>query len=102
MSRLRDPRRSGNHVLELASEHQLDKRVNVEVARASGCLAYAVPHDGNAIAELEDLVEAMADIDDRLAALREAADHLENPFAVRLSERGGWFIEDENARIVAD
>ena len=79
------PAALGKHVLELASEHQLDKRVDVEVARASGRLAYAVPHDGDAIAELEDLIEAVADIDDRLAALREASDHLQNPFAIRLS-----------------
>jgi hypothetical protein len=48
-------------------------------------LAYAVPHDGDAIAELEDLIEAVADVDDRLAALREASDHLQNAFAIRLS-----------------
>src|ERR1700748_1297234 len=92
----------GEHVSKLAPEHEFDERIHAEIGRPARLLADAVTHDGDAVAELEDFIETMTDIDDRLSTLREAAHHVEDPFAIRLAKGGRGLIEDQHARIVAD
>ena len=54
----------------------------------------------NAVADLEDFVHAVADIDDRLAVRGEPLDHFKNPNTVPLAQRRGRLIQYQNPRLV--
>ena len=48
----------------VTAEHEFDERIDVEIRRPTRLLTDAVAHDGDAVAELENFIEPMADIDD--------------------------------------
>ena len=59
----------------------------------------AVAEDRGAVAEVEDLVEPVADEEDRDAARAQAADDREQPLDLVGRERRGRLVEDEHARL---
>ena len=60
----------------------------------------AVTQNGNAICDRENLVESVADVDNADAASLEAADDVEKPRDVALSQRRCRLVHDEDARVV--
>ena len=58
-----------------------------------------VAEDGRAVAQLEDLVEAVADEQDRDAAVAQPADDAEQPLDLVGGQRRGRLVEDQDARL---
>jgi hypothetical protein len=61
----------------------------------------AVAQDGDAVADREHLVEAMGDVDDRLAGPGEAPHGLEQHVDLVAGQRRGGLVEDEHASFLA-
>ena len=80
-----------------------DHRGHEIVARVlgDGALEHgrAVPQDLHAIGDLDDLVEAMGDVDDRDAALAKAPDEREEPLDLLVGERRRRLVQDQAARL---
>ena len=60
--------------------------------------AFAVLEDGDDVAQVQDLVEAVRDVQDGDAVGRQVADHLEQALALLGRERGGRFVHRDQAR----
>ena len=82
-------------LLDRAVDHQGDEVVLVGLADGPRADERAVAQDRDAVGELEDLFEPMADIDDRDAPRLEAADQLEQGGRFRAGEIGRRLIEDQ-------
>ena len=83
------------------AEHVLDQRAPVDLVDRVRRDAQAVAQHRHAIAELEDLVEPVRDEDDAPTLRDELARRPEHPLDLRLAERRGRLVEDEQA-CVAD
>ena len=57
-----------------------------------------VAKHGDAVGDLEDLVEVVRDVDDRDRLLLEPADDAEDELRLLLGERGGRLVHDQDAR----
>ena len=55
------------------ADHHADDIVDLDVTRRDGADGLAVLHDGHAVSDIEDFVEAMGDIDDADAAIAQCA-----------------------------
>jgi hypothetical protein len=71
------------------------ERVDVELLGAARPLALAVAQHGDAVGDLEDLVEPVADIDDGLAGRGELLDHVEDADGIGFAERCGRLVQNE-------
>ena len=81
------------------AEHVLDQDAPVDGVDLVRCDALAVSQDRHAIAELEDLVQPVRDEDDAPALRDEVARGLEHALDLRLAERRGRLVENEEARV---
>ena len=86
-------------VLKLAAHHHGDERARVHFGKGPGAHEPAVLEHGNRIADLEDLVHPVRDVDDRLAGIPQASDVLVENLDVRGIERSGRFVQDEDRGI---
>ena len=62
----------------------------------------AVAEDGHAVAQAEDLLHAVRDVDHAEPAFAQAADNREEHLGLPLGQRGGRFVEDDDARVRRD
>ena len=85
-------------LVEVAADHHRDEVAHVGLRHRPGGDVAAVAEDGDAVAEAEDLLHAVRDVDDAEALRTEAADHLEEEVGLALGERGGRLVEDDDAR----
>ena len=60
---------------------------------------FAVAQDGDGVAEIEHLAQAVADIEDRMPARLERFEHIENACDFRISQGCGRLIENEDSRV---
>ena len=67
-----------------------------------GAHGLAVAQHGDAVAEREDLVHAVRDVDARRAGVAQAAQPLHQPIGLVAGERRGGLVEDEDARVVRE
>ncbi len=89
---LREQRdRPADHVADEVGGGQLGGRARDDVP--------AVAEDRRAVAQLEHLVEPMADEQDRDAAVAQAADDREQPLDLVGGQRRGRLVEDQHARL---
>jgi len=87
------------HRLEIAAEHQGDDRVDVEFRRRLRRQTAAVPEDGDAVGDTEDLGQAVGDVDDAPPLAGEPLDDGEDALDLAVGERRGRLVEDEDAGI---
>ncbi len=87
-------------VLHLAADHHRDHLVRGELAGAVGGHRPAVAQHGDAVRDLEDLLQAVADVDGRHAPRPQLADDGQQPLRIRLGQGGGGLVEDEDARVL--
>ena len=81
------------------AEHVLDQRAPVDLRDLVRPDPHPVPEHRHAVAELEDLVEPVRD-EDHAATLRdELAGRPEHPLDLRLAQRRGRLVEDEQAGV---
>ena len=81
------------------AEHVLDQGAPVDLADLVRPDALPVSQHRHAVAELEDLVEPVRDEDDAPALRDEVARRPEHALDLRLAERRGRLVEDEQARV---
>ena len=82
-----------------APDHVPDQVRGRELGRRSGDHVAAVAQHGRLVAQLEDLVEAMADEQDRDAAIAEPADDREETRDLVRRQRCGRLVEDQDAGV---
>ena len=90
----------GEEALDPPPDHHLHEFADVGVGDVARADIGAVAQHGDAIGDRENLVEAMADIDDPDAALLEAAHDVEQPRHVAFGQRRGRLVHDEDARVM--
>ncbi|MNN22036.1 hypothetical protein D3C81_1353790 [compost metagenome] len=89
------------HLLDLAPGHQLDQIVMLD-ARRYGRHQAAVAQDGHAVADLLQLVHAVADVDDADAIGLGLAHQGEELVLLVLGERGGGLVEDQHGKLMLE
>lgn len=83
--------------LRLAADDVVHDPVRAVVGQEALADEVAVAQDGEAVGHLVDLVEAVADVDDGVAAVAQGVQDVEEPGAVGGGEAGGRFVEDDEA-----
>ena len=85
-------------VLEFAADHHLDEPVARQAADVQRAHRLAVAHDRRPVGDLEDLVEAVADVDDGDAGGLEFADDGEEFLDLLPGERGAGLVHHDDPR----
>src|SRR5206468_1700079 len=81
------------------ADHHADDLFAVGVAHLHGADVMAVAEDGHAVGDAEDLLQAVADVDDADAALPEGADQVEQVCQLVLGEGGGRLVHRDDHRV---
>ncbi len=84
---------------EFAAEHLGNERTAGEVAREGLSDEFAVAQDGDAVGDLEHLVEEVGDEEDGDAAIAQIAHDAEQLFDLAAIEARGGLVEDEHAGV---
>ncbi len=99
----RGGRSLGEDVLDVAAGHQPDQVGGGGVASGEvGGDGTAVLEDGDAVADLPDLLETVGDVDDGDALRGEVADHPEERLHLLLVERGRRLVHHDQLGVVAE
>ncbi len=86
-------------VFFLITDHLLDDPRYAGVADVTLADKATVAENGDVVANLHQLFEAMRDIDDGHAAALKLRDHLEQHFDLRLAQRRGGLVHDQHAGV---
>ena len=89
-------------VVERAAHHGGDELVHVGVGGVLGHDHVAVAQHRHVVADLEDLVHLVRDVDERDALALELAHHLEELVDLLRHERGGGLVEHDDLGVVRD
>ncbi len=87
---------------QLAADHHADQLVDAAGGGFHGADGLAVAQYGGPIADAEDLVHFVRDVDDGDAALPEAGNESEEPFGGVVEERTGGLVHEDDARVHAE
>jgi hypothetical protein len=99
--RARAPDRAGRFRGQLAPDHEADEGRAVQVARGAGLHDLPVTEDGHAVRDLEDLVQAVRDVDDRQALGAQVAQQRQERTDLRDRQRSRGLVQDQDARLRA-
>ena len=91
----------GEAVGELPAHHQPDDLVHGELFGRAGGHPLAVPHDGHVVADAENLLHLVADVDDAAALIPEHVDDAEQVLHLGLGEGRGGLVKDDDLGVVA-
>jgi len=91
---------AGVEVFHLAADHHGDHLVPGDLPAVPRGHRAAVAEHGDAVGDGEDLLQAMADVDHRDAAGAQGAEKLEETSGVRLGERRGGLVENEDLGVL--
>src|SRR6185437_9876269 len=89
------------HRLERAPDHQLNQRRAIERFRLACRHMTPVAQDGDLVADRLDLLQTVADEEDRFSLSFQSRYDLEQPAALRRRERRRRFVENEDLQVVA-
>ena len=89
-------------LVDHAADHHVDDVVLGAVLGDQRADIAAVAHDGDAVGDDLDLVHAVRDVDDAQLLLAQIADDLEQLLDLRLGQRGGGLVEDDDLGLVGD
>ena len=95
------PRHIGQPLGFLADD-MFDHHVDGQIGQRRGDDMAAIPQDRGAVRDAGNLVHAVADIDDRHALGLQLPQKDEQPLHIRHRKSGRRFIQDQDARILAD
>ncbi len=82
-------------LLDFRTQHHPDHAGLIQVGNRPAARQLAVLQHADPIGDLENLVDAMRDIQDRLALTGEPPDKLVEPLRLVQPERGGGFVHDK-------
>ena len=94
----RFPRRTRVVRFEIATDHQADQLALIQFRGGLRADGAAIPQDRDAVGEPLDFLQAMRDVDDAHALAGQSAQLDEQGLGLRLRERGGRLVENENPR----
>ena len=87
---------------QLTAHHQLNDLAHGQVLGVAGGHPLTVAHDGDLVADAEDLIHLVTDIDNAAAALAQHIDDAEQVLHLGLRQRGGRLVEHDDLGVVAD
>jgi hypothetical protein len=87
---------------DLPAQHERDQTQAVEVGEAAGVHHVPVAQHGDRVADLVQLVHAVADVDHGDAALAQRADHVEQGAHLAWFERRGGLVHDRHPCVDGD
>ena len=87
---------------EWTADHRLDERRFVELAGRARRHVTAVAQDRDGVAQPEDLLHPVADVDHRDAGLAQPSDQLVQLLRLVLREAARRLVEDDDARAASD
>ena len=82
------------------AHHELDQAGDVDLPGRARVDALAVAHHRDPIGDLEDLVQAVGDVDDRHAAQGQLAHDAEQPLRFCLGQGGRGLVQDQDPGVV--
>src|ERR1700730_11586637 len=85
-----------------AADHELCQLLRIRVSRTPLADHPAPANHGNAVRDLENLVQLVADEDDRAAVFREVSQKYEDLLSLTRSEHCGGLIKDQDLRIAVE
>src|SRR5437879_6084008 len=85
-----------------ASDHELSEIVRVRFGGPAGAHDLSAPDDRDAVRDLEDLIELVADEDDACALRAKAAKDLEYLAGLLRREDRGGLVEHQDPRVAVD
>ena len=89
----------GIDVLQVAPDHELDQVVHRHFRDLLGVDVTPVLEHRDLVGQLEDLLQAVGDVDDADALGLERAHDLEQLLQILLAQHGRWLVHDEDARL---
>ena len=84
------------HLVDGSPRHHPDHRIRLERLDGQGAHVASVPQDREAVADGQDLLEAVGNIDDAHALRPHPPDQLEQHVDFPLGEAGGGFVHDDD------
>ena len=87
---------------QLPAHHQPDDLIHGQLLGRPGGHPGAVPHDGHIIADAQDLLHLVGDVNDAAALVAQHVDDAEQVLHLGLRQGGGGFVKDDDLGIVAD
>ena len=87
---------------EAAADHHLDESVAIDFGSRTSCHVPPVAQHGDRVAEQEDLLEPVADVDARDAALAKSADDRVEAFGLVLRQAARGLVEHDQAGTLTD
>ncbi|MND92340.1 hypothetical protein D3C80_844950 [compost metagenome] len=85
--------------LQPATHHHLDDPVFVELAHRLLAYPFAIAQHGDPVADLEDLLEAVGDVNDAATLLAQLADDHEQLLCLGVGQGVGGLVHDDDAGI---
>ena len=89
----------GEHVGDIAADHAGNEAALRNLGNRPLTDGLAVAHDADIVAELEDLLHAVRDIDDRAVFGGQAVDNLEEALDLARRQRGGGLVHDDDSGV---
>ena len=90
----------GEAVGQFAAHHQADDLVHRQLFGRAGGHPGAVAHDGDLVADAQNLLHLVRDVDDAAPLFAQHVDDAEQVLHLRLGERGGGLVEHDDLGIV--
>src|SRR5215831_340884 len=87
---------SGKKTGQRPTDHQRHEPINVEVGRLHCRYASAILQDGHRVAKAKYLLEAMADVEQRLAPVAQGLEQGLQPVDLGPAQGCGRLVEDKN------
>src|SRR2546430_677473 len=88
--------------LDRPADHRRDQAVVVELGHRRAGGVPAVAQYGHPVADLEHLLQVVADIHDRVAVVAQLPDPAQQGGGLAFGQRGGRLVEDEDARVLPE
>ena len=86
----------GEHISDLAADHHFDELRLVQILSITRTDVLTIAVNADAVADGEDLVHAVRNVDDRNALCRQLADMLEQQFNLTVGDGGGRLVHDND------
>ena len=87
---------------QFTTDHHLDDIIEGQTRDRSRVDPLAVAQDGDLIADAEDLVHLVRDVDDPAAAILQLLNDAEEMVDLLLGQRGGGLVHDDDLRVVRE
>ncbi len=93
---------SVDHELDVTTDHQLGQVVLVRLGRDPRADDLAAPDDRDPVGDLEDLVQLVADEDDRVALVGQPTQDREDLLGLLGRQHGRRLVEDEDPGVAVE